>query len=262
MRIIHDDNRNAMRKLINEGVTVDLVVTSPPYDDLRSYNDSLEWNLEVFKEIADLLYEIITDHGIVVWIVDDRFDNGSKTLTSFKQALYFKEIGFKIHDVMIYGKKNPVPQIYHKRYTNGFEYMFILSKGTPNTHNPLMERCKMAGKKARDFKTIDGKRRLANGDITKEFKIKSNVWFYGLGGTNFGHPAIFPLDLAKDHVTSWSNEGDVVLDPFMGSGTVGVACQELNREFIGIEKVEKYYEIACNRINNSQKKLDDFKGES
>lgn len=259
--LIHGDCRNVMKKLIDDGVKVDLTVTSPPYDTLRNYDESLEWDFDVFKEVADLLYRITVNGGVVVWVVNDKTDNGSKTGTSFKQALYFKEIGFNLHDVMLFAKKNPVPQIFHKRYTDAFEYVFILSKGNPNTCNPLMESCKTAGEISRTFKKIsanDQERYINKGTKTKDFKIKSNIWYYGLGGTNYGHPATFPLDLAKDHILSWSNPNDLVLDCFMGSGTTGVACQELNRNFIGIEKVEKYYNIAKERCKNIQKRLGDF----
>ena len=214
--------------------------------------------MDIFKKVADLLYEITADGGVVVWVVNDATINKTKTGTSFKQALHFKEVGFNLHDVMIFAKKNPIPQIFHKRYTDGFEYMFVLSKGVPKTCNPLTELCKTAGEVSRTFKKIslnDQERYINKGTKTKEYKIKSNIWFYGLGGTNYGHPATFPLDLAKDHIISWSNPNDIVLDCFMGSGTTGVACQELNREFIGIEKVEKYFDIAKNRLKDMQMRL-------
>ena len=256
--LIQGDCIQEMQKLINNGVKVDLTVTSPPYDNLRNYNNLLEWDFDIFREVAKLLYEITIDGGVVVWVVNDGTVNGSKTGTSFKQALYFKEIGFNLHDIMIFAKKNPVPQIFHKRYTDSFEYMIVLSKGKINTCNPLKEPCTTAGEISKTFKKIsadDQERYLNKGTKTKDFKIKPNIWYYGLGGTNYGHPAIFPLQLAKDHVLSWSNPNDLVLDCFMGSGTTGVACQELNRNFIGIEKVEKYYDIAKQRCNNYQSTL-------
>lgn len=258
VKLIHGDCIVEMQKLIDDGVQVDLTVTSPPYDNLRNYNGSLNWDFDIFKQVANKLYNITTDGGVVVWIVNDATLEGSKTLTSFNQAIYFKDIGFNVHDVMLFAKKNPVPQIFHKRYTDAFEYMFVLSKGKPNTCNPLKEPCSTAGKVSRTFKLIskdDQVRRINEGTKTKEFKIKPNIWYYGLGGTNYGHPATFPLDLAKDHIISWSNEGDLVLDCFMGSGTTGVACQELNREFIGIEIEDKYYNIAKERCREFQAKL-------
>lgn len=256
IKLYNDDCRNILRELIQKKIKVDLIVTSPPYDDLRNYNNTLEWNFKIFKEVAELLYEITTMGGVVVWVVNDKTDNGSETGTSFKQALYFKEIGFNLHDTMIYAKKNPIP-LNHNRYEQGFEYMFIFSKGKPKTFNPIREDCKRKGEN-KDYafhKTDDDKLTTTRG-IVKNTKIKRNVFEYGVGGTNYGHPAIFPLQLAKDHIISWSNPYDLVLDCFMGSGTVGVACQELNRNFIGIEKVEKYYEIAKKRIGNEQTRLE------
>lgn len=270
MRLIHDDCRNALQELIDEGVSVDLVVTSPPYDNLRTYKDEIEWDFDVFKEIASLLYHILNKGGVVVWIVNDATINGSETGTSFKQALYFKEIGFRLHDTMIYQKSGiPFPEI--NRYYPSFEYMFILSKGKPKTTNLIQDRpnksgnhliCATERQPDGSFKVSKGykeKRRM------KKFGVRRNIWYYKTGKGNstkdeiaFKHPAIFPDKLAEDHIKSWSNPNDIVLDPFMGSGTTGVACQKLGRNFIGIEKVEEYYDIAKERIDNSQRKLEDF----
>ena len=163
---------------------------------------------------------------------------------------------------MLFAKNNPLPQIFHKRYTDAFEYMFIFSKGNPNTCNPLREPCKHKGQSAKSFKKItpNGMERVNKNATINDTKIKSNIWYYTIGESaikKFRHPAMFPLDLAKDHILSWSNPNDTVLDCFMGSGTTGVACLQTNRNFIGIEKVEKYYDIAKQRINeaNEQKKL-------
>ena len=255
--LYHDDNRNTLEKLINDGVKVDLTVTSPPYDNLRNYNKELEWDFGTFKEIAELLYDITLDGGVVVWVVNDGTKDGSKTGTSFKQALYFKELGFNLHDVMIVAKKNPIPQFINKRYTDSFEYMFILTKGYPKTFNPLTVNCKNAGKIITDFKkktaNDDTVERVEKNLRVKDRKIRDNIWYYSVTGKNYGHPAVFPYDLAWEHVQSWSNPNDIVLDPFMGSGTVGVACYELNRDFIGIEKVEKYYQISKERLTELTK---------
>lgn len=256
--LIHDNNIPAMKKLIEQGIKVDLTVTSPPYDDLRNYNNTLNWDFDIFKQIADLLYDITDKGGVVVWVVNDKISNGSKTLTSFKQALYFKEIGFKVNDIMIWRKINPMPPLPHSRYANGFEYMFILSKGKPKTFNGIQIPCKNKGKKASTFKVMtasDNAKYIDKNRITKDTKLASNVWDYGIGGTNYGHPAVFPLQLAKDHIITWSNPDDLVLDPFMGSGTTGVACLQNNRKFIGIEMVEKYYNIAKERCAKYQSKL-------
>ena len=258
MQLYHNDCRITLKQLIRNKIQIDLVVTSPPYDNLRNYDNSLEWNFEVFKEVADYLYEIVVDGGVVVWVVNDKTDKGSETGTSFKQALYFKEIGFNLHDTMIYVKKNPIP-LNHNRYEQGFEYMFIFSKGRPKTFNPIRVPCKLKGKthSSTYYKTDDDN--LTKGDdyIVKSDKIHVNLFEYGVGGGTgkYKHPAMFPLQLVKDHILSWSNENDLVLDPFMGSGTTGVACKELNRNFIGIEKVETYYNIAKDRIYDGQTKL-------
>lgn len=225
--------------------SIDLTVTSPPYDNLRTYN-GYSFN---FEGIAKELYRITEDGGVVVWVVGDVTINGSETGTSFKQALYFKDIGFNLHDTMIYSKRNPMPHIKKNRYTPSFEYMFILSKGTPKTTNLLTEPCKYSGVDITSTNTntesIKAKKKVYH---TKNTKIRRNIFEYVLAGTNYGHPAIFPEELAKDHIISWSNEGDTVLDPFMGSGTTGKMAVQLNRNFIGIEISAEYLEIAKKRI--------------
>lgn len=266
-KLIHGDCTKELEKLIKNNIKVDLTITSPPYDNLRNYNNNLKWDFPTFKKIADQLYEITINGGVVVWIVNDAVINGSETGTSFKQALYFKEIGFNLHDTMIYAKNNPVPNA-KTRYQQGFEYMFVFSKGKPKTTNILYEPRHNKYDDKRTFRQDKQFNRTFKGEhLRRNYKYKENVpkrniWYYSLGlnGTTrykdaFNHPAIFPEKLAKDHILSWSNPGDLVLDPFMGSGTVGVMCLENNREFIGVEIVEEYYNIALKRCKEYQSKL-------
>ena len=239
--------------------TIDLTVTSPPYDNLRTYNGNIQgWSFDKFKGIAKELYRITKSGGVVVWVVADATIKGSETGTSFKQALFFKDCGFNIHDTMIFLKRNPVP-LKSNRYQPSFEYMFVFSKGKPKTFNPILTDKKyVVDKKNKRFN------RQPDGTyITKEYKSSSNkkvitnVWEYCVGFSSakdkiaFGHPAIFPEKLARDHIISWSNVGDTVFDCFMGSGTTGVACVNTNRQFIGIELDKTYFEIANQRINDA-----------
>lgn len=250
IKLLNGDCIAEMQKM--ESNIIDLTVTSPPYDNLRTYAGTLDWNFEIFKQVANELYRITKDGGVVVWVVGDATIKGSETGTSFRQALYFKEIGFNLHDTMIWHKNASPRDTRIPRYWQGFEYMFVFSKGKPNTLNFIREPCKTAGKK----KTVS--MRYANGEIrsdrknieiiTKKDKPKDNVWFYRVSNNSL-HPATFPEKLANDHIISWSNENDLVFDPFMGSGTTGKMAKLNNRKFIGIEKVEDYFEIAKNRIN-------------
>jgi len=233
------------------GQSIDLTVTSPPYDNLRTYNG---YSFD-FEGVAKELHRVTKDGGVIVWIVGDATINGSETGTSFKQALYFKEIGFNLHDTMIFKKSNPIPQIYRKRYNNEFEYMFVFSKGLVKTHNPIMISCLHAGQKMGNskYKNFSKKEQIRTklANPIKDKKIKSNIWEYAVGQNKESkeHPAPFPIQLAYDHVISWSNEGDTVLDCFLGSGTTGKVAKQLNRRFIGIEISPEYLEIAKNRIN-------------
>lgn len=239
--------------------SIDLVITSPPYDNLRDYKNEIIWNLNVFKKIAKKLYRVVKKGGTIVWVVGDKTNNKNKSLTSFKHALYFQEIGFKIYDVIIYEKSGTGPP-HPGRYFNAFEYMFVITKGNIKTVNLIKDKPNKWGGKS-TFSDIT--RREKDGTLTNKGKkiinkygIRTNIWRY-INGKNFStrdgiaykHPAIFPEKLVKDHIISWSNEGDIVLDPFGGSGTTAKVARELNRKWIYIEKVKDYCQIAKERLN-------------
>lgn len=233
--------------------SVDLTVTSPPYDNLRAYNGNNDmWSEHVWSAVIEDLYRVTTKGGVVVWIVGDATIKGSETGTSFKQALCAMECGFRLHDTMIWNKPNPIPRT-HNRYEQAFEYMFVFSKGKPNTWNPLKVPTKLAGVKRSGTIQHDnsGVRKEKNkGGVVSEFKIPGNV-FTLPGRSKTKHPAEFPEKLAGDHISSWSEFGDIVLDPFMGSGTTGKMAKILGRNFIGIELDEEYFKIAKDRIENA-----------
>lgn len=233
---------------------IDLTVTSPPYDNLRDYKG---YTFD-FETIAKELYRITKPGGVVVWVVGDATINGSETGTSFRQALYFKDVcGFNLHDTMIYKKKGSrFPDT--NRYHQVFEYMFVFSKGRPKTVNLIRDRrnlgygnaiCEHARQKDGTLK----KRR--KGKIISKLGVRFNIWEYPSGGFTsaqdeiaFRHPAIFPEQLAADHIISWSNPGDVVLDLMCGSGTTCKMALKLGRIFIGIDIAEEYCEIARKRV--------------
>jgi len=237
---------------------IDLVVTSPPYDDLRDYGGEMQWGFDLFAKMADSLYRVVKPGGVVVWVVGDKTKDGNKSLTSFKQAIYFQQIGFSVYDVIIYEKSGTGPP-HPGRYFNAFEYMFVFSKGKPATVNLLQDKPnKWAG--ATTFGNVT--RREKDGALTpkgkktiNDFGVRTNIWKYnnGKGFTTkdeiaHGHPAIFPESLAADHILSWSNKGDIVLDPFSGSGTTGKMAKQLERRWICIEINKEYCEIAETRI--------------
>ena len=250
-RIINRDCVALMEQL--DAGSIDLVVTSPPYDNLREYK-GYHFNLD---GIVSGLYRVVKQGGVVVWVTADATVNGSETGSSFKQALAFAQAGFNLHDTMIFRKKNPIPQIYRKRYNNEFEYMFVFSKGVVNTHNPIMIDCLHAGLELNGTtyknysKREQTRKKLAN--PVKAQKIKGNIWEYVVGKNKEdqeakGHPAPFPCQLAEDHIASWSNLGDIVLDPMCGSGTTCKVAKQLGRKFIGIDLSAEYCAIASARI--------------
>lgn len=241
-----------------ESNSVNLTVTSPPYDNLRTYGNITDWNYEIFKPIAEELYRVTKPGGIVVWIVGDATLNGGETGSSFKQALYFQEIGFKIHDTMIYHKNSSAfpARINSKRYTQIFEYMFVFVKGKIRDDISLIadKRNKWAGWTNWGQHTqYDSEGNLVKAQNIKpiaEFSLRTNIWKYNVAFNDkiVRHPAVFPEQLAEDCILSWSVEGDTVLDPFMGSGTTAKMAMLNNRNFIGFEVNEEYYNGILNRI--------------
>ncbi len=256
-RLIQGDCLTEMARL--EARSVDLTVTSPPYDNLRTYNGSLnDWTSAKWQAIIAELYRVTKGGGVVVWVVGDATINGSETGTSFRQALHAMECGFRLHDTMIYHKEGP--PLTHNRYEQKFEFMFVWSKGKPSTFNGLREPATYAGK-SRASKTMrqDGDHlsdRSAKG-VTAETRLRGNVWKIGCqnGGTldkcAYAHPAIYPEALARDHILSWSNPGDTVFDPFTGSGTTVKIALQLGRNAIGIERDPEYFAICQNRIRET-----------
>lgn len=250
-QIFCGDNVKVMCREIVDN-SIQLTVTSPPYDNLRKYN-GFAWD---FEAVARELYRVTKTGGVVVWIVADATIKGSETGTSFRQALYFKECGFNLHDTMIW-KKQAVPfDPKCRRYWQSFDYMFIFSKGRVAICNYLTEPCKTFGvRKNTDYgqKSSNGDRRLdrfSDTRLVKETKPRDNVWFFR-PNQNFGHPAPFPEALAGDHILSWSNPGDTVLDPFLGSGTTGKMAVLNGRRFIGCDISPDYIRIATKRIKEA-----------
>jgi len=226
---------------------IDLTVTSPPYDNLRTYNG---YSFD-FENIAKELYRVTKQGGVVVWVVGDQTINGSETGTSFRQALQFKEVGFNLHDTMIWSKTNPMPKVKTKRYFDKFEYMFILSKGQPITFNPIMQNCKFGGKEYNSTTKVISteKERVKKNFILNEERFKDNIWEIAVAQNKTIHSAVFPEQLANDHIISWSNQNDIVMDIFMGSGTTGKMSVLNNRNYIGFEISKEYCEIAEKRID-------------
>jgi len=237
---------------------IDLTVTSPPYDGLRKYNG---YSFP-FEEIAKELYRVMKWGGVVVWVVGDATVNGSESGTSFKQALFFMQCGFNLHDTMIYSSKKP--PLTHNRYEQEFEFMFVLSKGKPKTFNAILENSKFAGASWNFGNGSPSSAKKEKGDamrwrneksIAKDKKIKGNIWNYatGQGGSSndiaaFEHPAIFPEKLVADHIYSWSNEGDLVYDCFGGSGTTAKMAHLMKRRWILSEISQEYVDLANKRI--------------
>ena len=234
-QIFNENCLDTLKKMPNE--FIDMVLTSPPYDDLREY-DGFEFD---FEPIANEIARVLKHNGVIVWIVGDQTIKGSETGSSFKQALYFKSLGLNLHDTMIYEKNSSAycARPNSKRYTQIFEYMFIFSKGQPKANLICDKKNKWAGHK-------DWSGKMKN--PVREFSPRTNIWRYVTSFNGWKHPAPFPEALAYDHIISWSEEGDLIYDPFMGSGTTAAMAIKAKRNFIGSEISSSYCEIIKERI--------------
>ena len=242
--LFNESNLDTMKRMRDN--FIDLTVTSPPYDDLRTYNGYCF----DFENVAKELFRVTKEGGVIVWIVGDATIKGSESGTSFRQALYFKEQGFNLHDTMIWYKPNAMPNVDKSRYCQSFEYMFVFSKGKPKTTNLRMIPTKNAGKTIKR-KTLQTQNcnKADREDKTKDTRIDFNVYTLNVGGKKEAeHPAIFPEQLANDHIISWSNEGDIVYDPFAGSGTTGKMAMLNKRKCIMSEISAEYCDIIKKRL--------------
>lgn len=250
IRIIQGDSERGLKRLPDGSVHE--IVTSPPYDDQRTYDNADAkgkpvWN---FQEIAKELYRVLCPGGVLCWNVNDAVHDGSETLTSFKQAIYFVEsVGFKLHDTMIYQRKGfSKPE--SVRYHQSFEYVFILSKGAPRLFNPIKDKKNVTAGQGTlgdwSLRLKDGTLlKKPSGRISGEYGMRTNIWEGNTRSqeapcSDLSHPAMMPTWLARDLIISWSNPGEVVLDPFAGSGTTAKEARDLGRDSVALEISPSY----------------------
>ena len=232
----------------------DLILTSPPYDNLRKYGG----NTFDFTSVADACINSMAEGGILVWIVADATIDGDETGSSFRQALYFKEHGLVLHDTMIYRKLGGPASGTKTRHKNGFEYMFVFSNGKPKTVRILEDKITKYPEPDRQVtrRQPDGTLEYGPRGVVPEVTLRDNVWEYSPGFRKsaenpiaHNHPAIFHIALAKDHIRTWTAPGDLVIDPMVGSGTTMRAAKDLNRLAIGIEIHSDYIDVIKERVS-------------
>ena len=249
------------------GVKPQLVLTSPPYDNLRDYGGH-DFD---FDAVADAIVSVMPEGGVLVWVVADGTHEGSETGTSFRQSLGFMERGLRLHDTMIFEKAQQGVYI-RNRYNQTFDYMFVFSSGPPRVFNIIEDKPNLTAGRAYAFSNSIGRREDDEKSVydssprkvvTGDYGRRGNIWRYAVGRNSFGtdyknahrHPAMFPLALARDHIISWSDPGDLVLDPMAGSCTTLRAAKDLGRKAIGIEIHQEYCDDSIERL--SQEVLSD-----
>lgn len=239
------DNVAGMKRLDDN--SIDLTVTSPPYDNLRTYNG---FSFD-FEAVAKELFRITKDGGVIVWVISDATIKGCETGSSFRQALYFIECGFNLHDTMIWIKDGGGAVGSNKCYTQNFEYMFVFAKGKIKTTNLIYDKPNASfgkNKSGVGRRLTTGEHKIESRKLSAEFSRRNNYWY--IPPQKGEHPAVFPEQLAQDHILSWSNEGDVVLDPFIGSGTTAKMAKLNGRNFVGFEISQEYCDIAEKRLED------------
>lgn len=249
-KVYCESNLDTLSRMENE--SIDLVVTSPPYDNLRKYNG---YSFD-FESLVKELHRTVRKGGVVMWNVSDAMVDGSETGTSFQQALKFMAQGFFLHDTMIWIKDGGGAIGSPFSYTQNFEYMFVFSKGRPKTTNLLRDKPNASFGKDKSGvgrRKPDGSHKIESRKLSAEFSKRNNYWYYPpeKGG---GHPAVFPLALAIDHIKSWTNPGDVVYDCFAGSGTTLVAAKMEGRKYLGSEISQEYVGIIEKRLADTNPK--------
>jgi DNA modification methylase len=243
------DNVEVMKSFPDN--VIDLTVTSPPYDDMRTYTGESDWTFEKFQDIAQELFRITKTGGVIVWNVADKTKDGDESGSSFRQALWFKEIGFKLFDTMIWVKDGGGAIGSNKSYTQNHEYMFVFSKGQIKTSNMIRDKNNLSfgkNKSGIGRRKPTGEHKLEERKTSGEFSKRNNWWY--IQPERGDHPAVFPLAMVRDHIVSWTNPGDTVFDPFMGSGTTACAAIETGRLWCGAEISEEYSKLAAKRIQN------------
>ena len=247
-RIYNENNLETLANMPDN--FLDLTVTSPPYDNLRTYNGYCF----DFESVAKELYRATKSGGVVVWNVNDATKDGSESGTSFRQALFFMQCGFNLHDTMIWVKDGGGAVGSNKCYTQNFEYMFVFSKGSPSKINLIRDKENKSfgvDKSGVGRRNTAGSHKIENRKPSQEFSRRNNWWY--IPPERGEHPAVFPEQLANDHIVSWSNEGDLIYDPFMGSGTTAKMAMLNGRRYIGSEISAEYCAIAESRIAKAQK---------
>lgn len=246
---------------------IDLTLTSPPYDWIRDYNGTFDPAKFPFVRIAEELYRITAPGGVVLWITRDQQQDCCESGTSAKQMLYFKNIGFNVQTMIV-----DSISARHRRYCYGMppQFCFVLSKGRPKAFHPIRDKPNTEPGRIKSWsaRNRDGRIRKGKPKEIPKYGRRSHIWLYPTG---FGLVSDDPLPrnapapmvetVAGDLMLSYSNPGDLILDPMAGLGTTGKVAVKLNRQFIGFERVRKYCDVANDRVRQAfeQKGKDDDK---
>lgn len=262
-RVVQGDCLSVLPEVLASSVA--LTVFSPPYDAIRDYNK--DWQLDYHRLGIELL-RVTEVGGVAAVVIGDGTRNFAKSLTTFRWAVdWVDRVGWKLFECCIYSRHGNPGAWWSQRFRVDHEYILIFFKGDrPRCFNkePLMVPSKHAGK------VFSGTDRLTNGGFKKitpkavnEKKCRGTVWNYSTSNSEgnrlkLEHPATFPDQLADDLIACFSQRGDLVLDPMVGSGTTVVSAAKQGRRFLGIDINEEYVGIASQRLQAESKGSEDL----
>lgn len=261
-RIIQGDCLNVIKAFPND--CIDLIVTSPPYADNRkkSYQGvPIRQYVEWFLPISDQLKRILKPEGSFVLNIKERAVNSERQTYVLELILGMKKQGWLWIEEYIWHKKNCYPGKWPNRFRDAWErclhfakqkrfQMFQQAVMVPmgSWAQKRLEKLSDTDRIRDESHSLSGFGKNVSHWLGKKYVYPTNVLHLATECSNRNHSAAFPISLPAWFIKLFTEEGDVVLDPFIGSGTTALACIELNRHYVGIELMGNYYKLALGAI--------------
>lgn len=271
-KIEFGDCRKTMRGWAEQGIKARACITSPPYFGLRDYGHEEQIGLEqtpeeyiaALVEVFRCVREIVADDGTLWLNLGDSYDKGKQLLgMPWRVALALQYDGWLLRQDIIWHKPNPMPESVRDRCTKAHEYIFLLSKSPRYFFDSEAIKEKAVGGTPGNTKPTKSGRQYAAGAYehrtsanlhtigARETRNRRSVWTIATRPYSGAHFATFPPALVEPCILAGSEEGDIVLDPFMGSGTTAASALRHNRKYMGCELNPDYAELQHQRITQA-----------